>query len=253
MKTEESIMQTKQGFEESFKEQILYNRQTRDDEHIDKIISGLHIRENSRILDLGTGSGYLAFAIAEKYKDCRIIGLDIVEETLENNRKRAAAEQLTNLTFVSYDGIEFPFPEESFDYITTRYALHHFPDIGKSFSEIARVLNKQGTFFLSDPTPNPEDSTRFVDDFMKMKKDGHIKYYTKSEYELLAQGAGMKLYDAFDTDICFPRLAETAIGFDEIIQRHSPRIVEGYQVKVTEDNSYIYITQNVLNLLFKKC
>ena len=160
--------------------------------------------------------------------------------------------QVIIISFVSYKGNEFPFENNSFNIVTTRYALHHFPKIKVTFSEVARVLKEEGFFFISDPTPNKEDVERFVDDYMRMKKDGHIKYYTKEEYESLASEAGFSLVNSFETEITFPRLKETAIEFDEIIEKHDKNIIDGYNVRVTEDNKYIYITQKVLNLLFKK-
>ena len=60
-------------------------------------------------MDLGTGSGYLAFTIASKYPDVMVVGLDIVEKTLDCNLERASKEGYHNLKFVTYDGIKFPF------------------------------------------------------------------------------------------------------------------------------------------------
>lgn len=252
MSVEESINRTKSRFEKSFKEGTLYDRQTQSQEHIEKILGALDIRQGSIILDLGTGSGYLAFAIAEANKDCRVIGLDIVEEALEQNRKKAKAQHLDNISFVTYDGINFPFQDGTFDYVTTRYALHHFPEIQNSFMEIARVLSREGKLFLADPTPNADDTEGFADDYMGMKKDGHIKYYTEREFITYAESVYMELVNSFYTEICFPRLKETAEGFDEIMKRHNKQVTEGYKVYVTEDDQYIYITQNVLNLVFEK-
>ena len=65
-------------------------------------------------------------------------------------------------------------------------ALHHFPDIEKTFAEIGRVLKKGGILFVSDPTPNVIDIIRFVDTFMQMKDDGHVKFYLKTEFMELA-------------------------------------------------------------------
>lgn len=53
------------------------------------------------------------------------------------------------------------------------------PEITDAFHEIHRVLKPNGYFFLSDPVPNENDAGRFVDAYMQMKKDGHIKFYTK--------------------------------------------------------------------------
>ena len=96
-----------------------------------------------KILDLGTGSGYLSFPIAQKYPNISIIGLDIVEKALEVNRSVAKEKNIRNISFISYNGIDFPVADSEFDMVISRYALHHFPDIQKSISEVSRVI-KQG-------------------------------------------------------------------------------------------------------------
>lgn len=63
--------------------------------------------------------------------------------------------------------------------LTFTSLLHHFPDIDYSISEVARVLKGGGVFFISDPCPNDCDKDRFVDEYMQLKKDGHIKFYTE--------------------------------------------------------------------------
>ncbi len=70
-----------------------------------------------QIMDLGTGSGYLAFPMAGENPDCEVIGLDIVSGALEAGRARAEAEGIRNLSFVNYDGMDFPFEDGSFDLI----------------------------------------------------------------------------------------------------------------------------------------
>ena len=74
-----------------------------------------------RILDLGTGSGYLAFALATKYPDVTVIGLDIVENALEQNKLSARRNGLGNISFLSYNGISLPFENGSFDMVVSRY------------------------------------------------------------------------------------------------------------------------------------
>ena len=93
-----------------------------------------------RILDLGCGSGYLSFPIAADHPGCEVTGLDIVSEALNADHRRAEKEGRDNLTFVNYDGMDFPFAPGTFDWIVTRYALHHFPDIEHSIGEIRKCL-----------------------------------------------------------------------------------------------------------------
>lgn len=250
MNYKESIEQTKQGFEESFRVGAYYNKQTRDDMHLELILRCIQVEPGMKILDLGTGSGYLAFPFAEKYKQVEVVGLDIVEKTLEENQRKAELDGINNLRFVSYDGMDFPFDDNSFDIVISRYALHHFPAIHDTFREISRVLKKNGIFFLSDPTPNDDDIERFVDEYMQMKKDGHIKFYTKNEWKELGKLVDLMYIDDFDTSIRFPRRKDTALEFDDIINRHDKIVIKGYEVEVIEDE--IWITEKVNNLLFKK-
>ena len=87
MNKRESIEKTKKCFEESFRSGSFYNKQTRDEKHLHLILNHIKVRQGMKILDLGTGTGYLSFPFAERYKQVEIVGLDIVEETLEKNRR----------------------------------------------------------------------------------------------------------------------------------------------------------------------
>lgn len=213
MNIKESINATRKGFEDSFSSGEFYNKQTQDARHLAQILAFLPIKQDMTILDLGAGSGYLSFPIAKENGSCKVVGLDIVNKALEVNRERANRENLNNLSFVSYDGIDFPFADGSFDMVISRYALHHFPDIEHSIGEVSRVLRKKGYFFVSDPCPNDCDSSRFVDEYMQLKKD-------------------------------------TAYGFDELLKKHDQSIIDSYDLAVTDTE--IYVTERVNNILFLK-
>lgn len=244
------IEAAKAGFEASFKEGDFYNKQTQDDKHLKDILATINVKPGMKILDLGCGSGYLTFPIAKMNEDVHVVGLDIVTDTLERNVKKAQEMNLKNLEFVSYDGITFPFEDNSFDLIVTRYALHHFPKIRKSICEVARVLVSGGLFFVSDPRPNDCDITRFVDDYMQLKKDGHIKFYTRDEWVQICRECNMHFIQSFDSEIRFPKKKSTADGFEKVLARHEKSIIDSYQLTQTEDE--IWVTEQVNNLLFQK-
>ena len=67
MSNKESINKTKQCFEESFRLGSYYNKQTRDDRHLELILSYIKVEPSMKILDLGTGSGYSGLDIVNTF------------------------------------------------------------------------------------------------------------------------------------------------------------------------------------------
>ncbi len=249
MDINKSIDATRAGFEDAFASGDFYNKQTQDTEHLEKILRFIKIKEKMRILDLGAGSGYLSFPIAKNNPHCEVMGLDIVVNALKKNQTKANQEGLKNLSFVHYDGIDFPFESDFFDLVITRYALHHFPDIEHSIGEVSRVLKDRGMFFISDPCPNECDTERFVDDYMRLKKDGHIKFYTLDEWKNICGIHGFCLNDSFESQIRFPKKKDTAFGYEEVLGKHDKTVIESYDLVETETE--LYITERVNNVLFK--
>ena len=245
-----SIDDTRKGFEESFASGDFYNRQTKDKEHLERILAFIKVRDGMRILDLGCGSGYLTFPIAEGNPDCEVTGLDIVSDAIDVNRSRAQEAGLNNMSFVSYDGIDFPFEAGTFDLVVTRYSLHHFPDIEHSIGEVSRVLKGGGSLFISDPCPNDCDKDRFVDDYMRLKKDGHIKFYTKSEWVDICDRFGLQIVDDFESTIRFPKKKDTAFGYEEVLKKHDKAVIESYDL--VETDTELFVTERVNNILFRK-
>ena len=246
--TADSIAAAKRMFEEALAERSFYDRQTADDAHLQAILRFVPVDPGMRILDLGTGNGYLAFAFAAEYPGADVTGLDIAENALERNRQRAQQNHADNLHFAAYDGRRFPFSDGAFDLVVSRYALHHFPEIRQSLSEISRVLTQGGKFFLSDPAPHNSDLSGFADEYMQVKPDGHIRFYSRREWETMCRQQGFSLLAAFSGSIRFPRKNEPA--YQEIIRRHGRAVADAYEITVAGDE--IYITEQVNNLLFQK-
>jgi ubiquinone/menaquinone biosynthesis C-methylase UbiE len=152
------------------------------------------------------------------------------------------------LEFLSYDGEAFPFPEDYFDIVVTRYAIHHFPDIEHCFSELSRVLKSNGQLFISDPTPNKLDINRFVDKYMQMKDDGHIQFYTLEEITKIAKKFGFEKRFTTLTKIRFPR--KNATKYSNLLDGAGIETLQLYEIETIKDE--IFISEDVLNISFEK-
>ena len=70
------------------------------------------------------------------------------KKALEVNRSRAKEENIRNISFTSYDGINVPFEDSEFDMVISRYALHHFPNIQKSILRLVGLQGKEVSYLF---------------------------------------------------------------------------------------------------------
>jgi demethylmenaquinone methyltransferase/2-methoxy-6-polyprenyl-1,4-benzoquinol methylase len=99
------------------------------------------------ILDLATGSGDVAFALARKLgPGVRITGMDFCEPMLEEARKRQVAGPawMREVAFRSGDALELPLQAESLDAVTIAFGLRNMADRSRCLKEIHRVLRPGG-------------------------------------------------------------------------------------------------------------
>jgi ubiquinone/menaquinone biosynthesis C-methylase UbiE len=104
----------------------------------------LSLRGDERALDVGTGAGAFALALAPLVRE--VVGLDLVPELLERAQERAPA----NAEFVEGDAAALPFDAGSFDLVTTARTLHHAAQVDCVVGEMARVLVPGGTLLVLD-------------------------------------------------------------------------------------------------------
>ena len=225
-----------------------YTDMLKDDEHLKSIINSLRIKTNGSVLDLGTGTGYIAFPLAKLFPECDITGLDLANSVITENNKKAVKERLSNLHFISYDGVSFPFEHQFFNNIVTRYALHHFPNIDKTFSYLCNMVESNGQIFISDPVPDENDEERIIDKYMNVKDDGHVKFYTQNEYESLLQKHGFELDTLFYTDmhIAFP----VRDDYLQITSTVNNKIQESYDIRIIDYR--VHLRLKILNISFLK-
>ncbi|GFM83064.1 hypothetical protein PSCICN_37560 [Pseudomonas cichorii] len=93
----------------------------------------------ARALDVATGPGYAASIAASI--GASVVGVDFSEAMLEHARQLHPA-----IHFEFGDVHALPFEQGYFDSVFSNFGVQHFSNPARAFSEVARVLRKNGTW-----------------------------------------------------------------------------------------------------------
>lgn len=110
-----------------------------------------------QVLDLGSGTGFCAAALAQRYKKAGITALDIAPAMLQQaRRKLSRLEKLFNhrQRFVCADADFLPLQDQSLDLVVSNLTLQWCPDLDRTFAEVRRVLKPDGLFMFSTLGPD---------------------------------------------------------------------------------------------------
>lgn len=103
-----------------------------------------------RALDFGCGVGRLTRSLASKFSNC--VGIDISDEMV--SRARDFNKELANCEFVVNHSDVLPFPNSSFDFVSSFIVLQHMQTkqmIRQSITEFVRVLRPGGAIVFQLP------------------------------------------------------------------------------------------------------
>jgi ubiquinone/menaquinone biosynthesis C-methylase UbiE len=100
------------------------------------------VRPPRHVLDLGTGTGVVARALAELYPDAEVVGIDLSPGMIEEARRRLPSELVARLRLEVGDAARLGSPDGAFELVVLSNMI--------PFSaELARVVAPGGTLVLS--------------------------------------------------------------------------------------------------------
>jgi ubiquinone/menaquinone biosynthesis methyltransferase len=118
----------------------------RDRRWKEELVTLAGVQPGTRALDLAAGTGDIAFALAAR--GARVAALDITHRMLQIAADKRPAS--APVTFVTGDMMSLPFPDATFDLVTTGYGIRNVPAIEPAIDEIRRVLRPGGLLLSLD-------------------------------------------------------------------------------------------------------
>ena len=164
-----------------------------------------------RVLDVGCGAGHTALAFAAS--GAEVVALDLTPEMLDQGRRLASARG-ASVSFREGDVADLPFPDASFDLVTSRFSAHHYTRPGAALAEVARVLAPGGSLLLIDAVA-PEDAAQdtFLNAIEVIRDASHVRDHS------VAQWCGMLGAAGFAPDVL--ETWQIEIDFDDWVARMS--------------------------------
>jgi ubiquinone/menaquinone biosynthesis C-methylase UbiE len=106
----------------------------------------LALQPGERVLDVGSGPGFLAAEMAEEVgADGHVAGVDPSESMLALARRHAPAAE-----FQAGGALELPFPDASFEAVVSTQVLEYVEDVAAALAEARRVLRPGGRVLVLD-------------------------------------------------------------------------------------------------------
>jgi ubiquinone/menaquinone biosynthesis C-methylase UbiE len=168
---------------------------------LDRLVEMAAAEPGQRVLDIATGGGHTALALARR--GAWTVAGDLTLPMLHAARQHIRAQAPDgSVCYAQLDAERLPFPAHTFAVVTCRIAPHHFPNVAEFVRECARVTGPGGVVAVVDQlSPDEPKAARYVNAFERLRDPSHAWAYNEVEWRGFFAGAGLEIrhFEAFDT------------------------------------------------------
>jgi ubiquinone/menaquinone biosynthesis C-methylase UbiE len=107
-------------------------------------VSLLHLNGNERVLDVATGTGHAAIALAGRLPQGQVTAVDFSKGMLDIARKKAASMNFKNIEFIDMDMQTLKFNQAQFDAAICAFGIFFVPDMDAQLAHIASQVKLGG-------------------------------------------------------------------------------------------------------------
>jgi ubiquinone/menaquinone biosynthesis C-methylase UbiE/DNA-binding transcriptional MerR regulator len=109
----------------------------------------INLSQNEKVLEIGCGDGELWEKFGNKVPKNSEVILSDISEGMINDARENLKDLKDNVKFNIADCVNLPYEDESFDKVVANHMIFYVKDRKKAFSEVRRVLKKDGCFYCS--------------------------------------------------------------------------------------------------------
>jgi ubiquinone/menaquinone biosynthesis C-methylase UbiE len=124
----------------------------------------------ARALDLGTGTGEGAFAIARRFPQADVVGMDLADRMLEEARRKTPPDLASRVRFERADASAMPYGDGSFELVAHANMIPFFDELARVLAPGGWVLfafsgGAETPIYVADTRLRDELSRRGFSDF----------------------------------------------------------------------------------------
>lgn len=192
----------------------------------------VRFKDNSRILDVGCGTGALLRHILRTTNQTDVTGIDLSKERLHLANSFLDEELRTRTTLVQGNIVENTFPESSFDYVTSRFVMHHLDRPIEALWAMKRVLKNGGEMIVVDSDGILfnfySDDNWLMDALEKLKKNMGVDMFAARKLKSMFHSLGFQNVKSHIMTMHFTgdELREEAKQYEERFVAIRPLLIE---------------------------
>lgn len=117
------------------------------------LLENIPMKKNAHVVDIGFGTGFPLIELSQIFgESAKIFGIDIWEEGINRAKHKIKTLGLTNIEILERSATNIEIEANSIDLVTSNLGINNFEDRITVYSEIYRILNKDGSLCI---TTNP--------------------------------------------------------------------------------------------------
>lgn len=159
-----------------------------------RVVGEVRRAKPGRILDVATGTGDLAIAMARRIRDVQVLGVDLSEQMLAVARRKIEARGLDGRIVLDRgDAERLAVADASVDVATVAFGVRNFGDLGAGLRELARTIKPGGNVVILEFSRPRNRVFRALYEFYSYKilpRIGGLVSRDKRAYEYLPASVG---------------------------------------------------------------
>ncbi|MBV8773687.1 MAG: methyltransferase domain-containing protein [Deltaproteobacteria bacterium] len=171
-----------------------------DQDRLARLVAAIAPGDGGRAIEIATGPGYVAMALAEKCRE--VIGIDLTEAPLNIAERTRMNRGLTNVSFRTGDAEALPFADGEFDIAVCRFAFHHFEHPADVLAQMCRVFRDGATIAIEDLYASELPArASYYNHFERLRDHSHTRAMPPTELIAMLAGARVELQRLYSDDV----------------------------------------------------